>query len=136
MPADESLLLMHFLDTVFPLQYPMYKPGISEGGRGWLHSLLLQTKPLYHSALAFSAYHRRTALFAKLSPPSQVAALVQQAKHFDICIQEVNEFSQNSCSKNGLGIAFAIVQLVFFQVTTPQVFIFCYADKGFQAIYR
>jgi hypothetical protein len=95
----------------------MYKPGILEGGRGWLHSLLLQTKPLYHSALAFSAYHRRTILSATLSPQSQVAALVQQAKHFDICIKQVNDFSQDSCSKNGLGIAFAVVQLVFFQVS-------------------
>jgi hypothetical protein len=95
----------------------MYKPGILEGGRGWLHSLLLQTKPLYHSALAFSAYHRRTILSAMLSPQSQVAALVQQAKHFDICIKQVNGFSQDSCSKNGLGIAFAVAQLVFFQVS-------------------
>ena len=48
---DDSILLMHFLDSVFPLQYPMYKPEISEGERGWLLSLLLRAKSFYHAAL-------------------------------------------------------------------------------------
>ena len=28
---------MHFLDNIFPLQYPVFKLGILEGGRGWLY---------------------------------------------------------------------------------------------------
>lgn len=107
---------MHFLDTVFSLQFPMYQPGILEGGRGWLHSLMFQTKPLYHAALAFSAYHRRITMLSRLSPSSQVAALVQQAKHFDICIKQVSGYSQNSCAMNGLGIAIAVIQVAFFEV--------------------
>jgi hypothetical protein len=114
--ADESVLLMHFLDNVFPLQYPMYRPGILEGGRGWLLALLLRTKPLYHAALALSAYHRRTLILAKISHPHQVAALVQQEKHLEICIKSVNQFAQNSCPNNGLGIVTSVVQLVFFEV--------------------
>jgi hypothetical protein len=114
--ADESVLLMHFLDNVFPLQYPMYKPGILEGGRGWLLALLLRMKPLYHAALALSAYHRRTIILAKISHPCRVAALVQQEKHLEICMKSVNQFAQNSCPKNGLGIATSVVQLVFFEV--------------------
>jgi len=114
--ADESVLLMHFLDHVFPLQYPMYKPGIPEGGRGWLLALLLRTKPLYHAALALSGYHRRTTTPAKISHPCRAAALVQQEKHLEICIQSVHQFAQNSCPNNGLGIATSVVQLVFFEV--------------------
>jgi hypothetical protein len=94
----------------------MYKPGILEGGRGWLLALLLRTKPLYHAALALSAYHRRTVELAKISHPCQVAALVQQEKHLEICIKSVNQFTQNSCPNNGLGIMTSVVQLVFFEV--------------------
>ena len=107
---------MHFLDKVFPLQYPMYNPGIQEGGRGWLLALLLRTKPLFYAVLALSAYHRRIIALAKMSCSCRVAALVQQEKHLEDCIKEVNQFAQNSCPKNGLGIATAVVQLVFFEV--------------------
>ncbi|KAF7908754.1 uncharacterized protein EAF01_004509 [Botrytis porri] len=54
----EASLLMHYLDIVFPLQFRFYRPLASEGGRGWLLSILLQTKPLYHAALSLSAYHQ------------------------------------------------------------------------------
>ena len=107
---------MHFLDNVFPLQYPMYKPGTLEGVRGWLLALVLRTKPLYHAALAVSAYHRRMIIHAKISHPCRVATLVQQEKHVEICIKSVSQFAQNSCPYNGLGITTAVVQLVFFEV--------------------
>ena len=94
----------------------MYKPGILEGGRGWLLALLLQTKPLYHAALALSAYHRRTIMHAKISHPCRVAALVQQEKHLEICIKSVNQVAQNSCPNKGLGIVTSVIQLVFFEV--------------------
>ncbi|KAF2812002.1 uncharacterized protein BDZ99DRAFT_285148 [Mytilinidion resinicola] len=54
---DEASLLMHYLDHVFLLQFPFYKPSIQEGGRGWLLSILMQTKPLYYAALSLAAYH-------------------------------------------------------------------------------
>jgi hypothetical protein len=63
-PPSDAILLMHFLDHVFPLQYPMYHPSIVSGGRGWFLSLLLRTKPLYHAALALSSYHHGTVVYA------------------------------------------------------------------------
>ncbi len=60
MPANEAFLLMHYLDNVFPLQFPMYKPSFIDGGRGWFLSLLLRTKPLYHAALALASFHTGT----------------------------------------------------------------------------
>jgi hypothetical protein len=55
-------LLMHYLDHVFPLQFPFYKPSIAAGGRGWLLSILTTTKPLYHAAISLASYHRRSTL--------------------------------------------------------------------------
>jgi hypothetical protein len=107
---------MHFLDNVFPLQYPMYKPGIPEGGRGWLLALLIRTKSLYHAALALSAYHRRTITPARISQSCRLDSLVQQEMHLEICIKLVNEFAQNSCPYITLGVVASVVQLAFFEV--------------------
>jgi hypothetical protein len=63
-PANEAVLLMHYLDNVFPLQFPMYKPSFIDGGRGWFLSLLLRTKPLYHAALALASFHTGTLYIA------------------------------------------------------------------------
>lgn len=60
----EAALLMHYLDYVFPLQFPFYKHSSNKGGRGWLLSLLMQLEPLYHAALSISAYHRHFELFS------------------------------------------------------------------------
>ena len=59
MDDDEASLLMHYLDHVFHLQFRFYQPSIWNGGRGWLLSTLMQTKPLYQAALSLAAYHRQ-----------------------------------------------------------------------------
>jgi hypothetical protein len=61
---EEASLLMHYLDSVFPLQFPFYKHSAVKGGRGWLLSLLMQLEPLYHAALSVSSYHMHFVEFA------------------------------------------------------------------------
>ncbi|KAH6672156.1 fungal-specific transcription factor domain-containing protein [Halenospora varia] len=122
--GNDMVLLMHFLDTVFPLQYPMYKPGILEGGRGWLLALLLRTKPLYHAALALSVYHRRKLLAGlQHDHPCNTARLVEQEHHLAICLTEFQKTIKSvqhlvtlTCPKHGLGIMASIAQLVFFEL--------------------
>ncbi|KAG0652011.1 pestheic acid cluster transcriptional regulator 3 [Hyphodiscus hymeniophilus] len=58
-PQLESFLLMHYLDFVFPAQFPFYSPDASQGGRGWYLGLLMRSKPLYNAALTLAAYHHR-----------------------------------------------------------------------------
>jgi hypothetical protein len=115
---------MHFLDHVFPLQYPVYKPGIQAGGRGWLLSALLQTKSLYHAALALSAYHHQTAASTMLSQPCQIATLVMQEKHLETCIKSLNTFTHTSCPSGELNIMMTIIQLSFFEVLSSSYIIF------------
>jgi hypothetical protein len=117
-PVEESTLLMHFLDEVFPLQYPMYKPSVFQGGRGWLLALLLRTKPLFHVALAFAIYHRRIATHTTLNEASRMAYLVQQETNLGLSIEMLNTFAQNSCPASQLGIVTSVAQLMFFEVWT------------------
>jgi C6 transcription factor Pro1 len=60
----EASLLMHYLDYVFPLQFPFYKHSAIKGGRGWLLSILMQLEPLYHAALSISSYHMHFGVYA------------------------------------------------------------------------
>jgi hypothetical protein len=113
--VDETTLLMHFLDDLFPLQFPLYKPSALEGGRGWLLPLLLRVKPLYHAALTFGAYYRTVAL-PTISQSSRVAAKIERGKHFEICIRSLNQFAKHSCPYRKLGIVTTVVQLTFYEV--------------------
>jgi hypothetical protein len=119
---------MHFLDVVFPLQYPMYRSGITEGGRGWLLSLLFHTKPLYHAALGLSAYHRGTVLLAEQRVGCHAIAATEKETHLALCltdfqqsIKKVGRWVKESCPENVIGIMACVVQLVFFEVgvSTP-----------------
>ena len=59
---DQASLLMHFFDHVVPRLFRFYNPSVMEGGRGWLLSILIRTKPLYKMALSLSAYHQQSIL--------------------------------------------------------------------------
>jgi hypothetical protein len=69
----ETTLLMNYLDNVFPLQFNCYVPPATELGRGWLLALLTRTKPLFHAALALSAYTMHTIL--KKSQPARIRCI-------------------------------------------------------------
>ena len=56
--ANDLDMIMNYLDNIFPLQYYFYQPSAAERGRGWLLSMLLRSKPLYYTALAFSSVQK------------------------------------------------------------------------------
>jgi len=56
--ANDLEMIMNYLDNIFPLQYYFYQPSAAERGRGWLLSILLRSKPLYYTALAFSSVQK------------------------------------------------------------------------------
>lgn len=127
---NEAALLMHFVDNVFPLQYPMYKPEVSEGGRGWLLSLLLKTKPLYHASIGLSAYHRGVVLRELTSGGCTKPSIAEQESHLAICLTEFQEairsahdcakdcvYGRDICVGSSLAIMACVVQLVFFEVS-------------------
>lgn len=57
---DEASLLMHYLDHVFPYQYPCFDKG--RWSRGWLLWLLSKNGPLYRASLGLAALHQRSLL--------------------------------------------------------------------------
>lgn len=56
----EAQLLVHYLDYIFPLQYPYYTDEPALGGRGWLFWLLMKRGPLHQAVLTLAALHHHT----------------------------------------------------------------------------
>ncbi|KAG0645738.1 Pestheic acid cluster transcriptional regulator 3 [Hyphodiscus hymeniophilus] len=84
----EASLMMHYLDHVFFIQFRFYSPSISAGGRGWLLSLLTQTKPLYHAALSLSA------CLALEGDEAQTDYLKELERHHNLALKELQLFIQ------------------------------------------
>ncbi len=88
---DEQNLLMHYLDHVFPLQFRFYDPSISDGGRGWLLSILMRTKPLYHAALTLAAYHQQASLCPALAKTER-CTLDELLGHHILAVRELRRY--------------------------------------------
>ncbi|KAH7131847.1 fungal-specific transcription factor domain-containing protein [Dendryphion nanum] len=110
---EDSLDLMSFLDYVFPLQYPMYKPSISDGGRGWLMTTILQSDATYHAALALGACYRGT--YAN-DHTTRAKTLVQQGEHLQITLGMLNRAAHNLCPQTTLSIPITMIQVFFFEL--------------------
>jgi hypothetical protein len=94
-------LLMHYLDNVFPCQFRFYRPALQDGGRGWLLSLLMQTKPLYLAACSKAAYHQQ--MIQSLTGRKSKPYLANIALHcqYNAAITELRKYLQemDSCGR-------------------------------------
>jgi len=110
---DETGLLMHYLDYVFPLQFPFYKHSPASGGRGWLLSLLLKAEPLYHAALSVASYHQHYELYcevfenrygtsAMLNDLPPCSRLNAQLRRHTLAIERLQQYLEKLRSKTGM----------------------------------
>jgi len=116
----ETSLMMHYLDHVFFIQFRFYTPSISAGGRGWLLSLLTQTKPLYHAALSLSA------CLAQEGGEAQTDYLQELERHHNLTLMELQLFIQahsehtSTAFESNVQILACMVQLISFEVNVFQ----------------
>jgi hypothetical protein len=109
---DETGLLMHYLDYVFPLQFPFYNHTVATGGRGWLLSLLLQVEPLYHAALSIASYHQHYELYYRLYESQHGITLLcdlpvchrleEQSRRYILSIERLQQHLKQMSSKTGM----------------------------------
>jgi hypothetical protein len=111
---------MYFLDVVFPLQYPMYRPSFMEEGRGWILSLLLRSKPFYFTALALSAQYQK----ASNAAASSTNSLSEQETQQSLYLMELQPYIRNveqwaeEAERNELpGIMASVLHLIFLDVS-------------------
>jgi C6 transcription factor Pro1 len=121
----ESTLLMNYLDHVFPLQFNCYVPPVVELGRGWLLALLTRTKPLYHAALAISAFYMHSVILKTGRSRTRCMNNHWEAMkiHHALAFQELqiqisasNHGEKVASLKESIEILACIIQLVSFEV--------------------
>ncbi|KFY06751.1 hypothetical protein V492_07782 [Pseudogymnoascus sp. VKM F-4246] len=96
----DAELLMHYLDHVFPLQFPFYKPSVAAGGRGWLLSILTMTKPLYHAAISLASYHRQSMMCRDDASKDWGLELESMERQYARALSELRQYLANIGDKN------------------------------------
>lgn len=127
----ENFLITLYLDTVFPLLFPQYKPTTLSGGRSWISALLKTNKAVFHSALSTSAYYF-TLMLAKdathtLRTPCEQHVWDTLDKHMEMSIQAIKHdmdqhHLQGSCSDvfSKLHVLEGVVQYLIFTTAMSQ----------------
>lgn len=116
----ETTLLMNYLDHVFPVQFNCYTPPVTELGRGWLLALLTRTKPLYHAALALSAFYMHSILLKTGRLICQQRQWEEMKKHHSLAFKElqVQIAGLNDCPslKSTIETLACIIQMISFEL--------------------
>lgn len=127
----ENFLITLYLDTVFPLLFPQYKPALLSGGRSWISALLKTNKAVYHSALSTSAYYF-TLILAKdathtLRTPCEQHVWDTLDKHMEMSLNAIKHdmshyHLQGACSDvfSKLHVLEGVVQYLVFAAAMPQ----------------
>jgi hypothetical protein len=121
----EASLLMHYLDHIFPLQFPFYKPSVSEGGRGWLLDFILRTRPLFHAVLSLKLCHMQSSQSFENLNKCDPNLLEDIEKHHTLALSELRnhidglELSTGSANlSRKIEILACMMQLVSFEVSS------------------
>ncbi|KAH9223844.1 fungal-specific transcription factor domain-containing protein [Leptodontidium sp. 2 PMI_412] len=52
----ELSLIMSYLDYVFPVLFPFYRPSILEGSRSWMLVLIMKNRGIYHTIISLTSF--------------------------------------------------------------------------------
>ena len=52
----ELSLIMTYLDHVFPVLFPFYRPSILEGSRAWMLVLIMKNRGIYHTIISLASF--------------------------------------------------------------------------------
>jgi hypothetical protein len=118
-------LLMHFIDYVFPIEFPFYSPSFWSG-RGWLLTLLIRTRPLYHAALSISAYHH-SALNKARYLKCKILTWKELQVHHTLALKELHDAMKDLDQGGGakgqvdfnIQALATVVQMIAFEVCFP-----------------
>jgi len=119
---------MQYLDHIFPLQFPFYKPSVSEGGRGWLLDLILRTRPLFHAVLSLKLCHMQSSQSLENLNKCDPNILEETDKHHTLALSELRshidglELSTGSVNvARKIEILACMLQLVSFEVSSSLI---------------
>ncbi|ATY61675.1 C6 transcription [Cordyceps militaris] len=125
--AQDTHLIMNYVDFVFPYLFPYYQPPILVGGRGWvLDAFLHGNRSIYYTAIALSSWFFGVLLAGGLEQHAACTDRMARQLHHQMGIS-LKELQKNiyaiSAKKDkfdireGLGVMQSVIQMLIFEVT-------------------
>lgn len=119
----EDMLFIHYLDEVFPIQFPLYH-SLGRQGRGWLFSKLRRVKPAYHACLTLSQHQQNTT-----RPQNNVGTVPHtDNRYYNLALEQMQEILKSPYAWNetmylsrSLETLTCILHLLFCEVLYPSV---------------
>ncbi|OAL74678.1 hypothetical protein A7D00_0272 [Trichophyton violaceum] len=126
----EASLLMFYLDHIFQIQFPFYRPSLREGGRTWLLSLLTSTKPVYYATLSVAALYWSITIEQHDSNNKEQSHTLhaESDRHRSTALEELRVFIDKSNVygmaeklKASVSALACIMQLLFFECAANRI---------------
>ncbi|TQV96307.1 C6 transcription factor [Cordyceps javanica] len=125
--AQDTHLIMNYVDFVFPYLFPHYQPPILVGGRGWvLDAFLHGSRSIYYTAIALSSWFFGVLLAGGEEKHAACTERMARQLHHQmgISLQElqknvsaISAQRDNFDVREGLGVMQSVIQMLIFEVT-------------------
>ncbi|KAF1737488.1 Transcriptional regulatory protein pro1 [Beauveria bassiana] len=126
--AQDTHLIMNYVDFVFPYLFPHYQPPILVGGRGWvLDAFLHGSRSIYYTAISLSSWFFGVLLAGGEEEHAGCTDRMAQQLHcqMGIGLQElqkniyaISAKRDNFDIREGLSVMQSVIQMLIFEVTT------------------
>ncbi|KAJ3491331.1 hypothetical protein NLG97_g5615 [Lecanicillium saksenae] len=125
--AQDTHLIMNYVDFVFPYLFPYYQPPILVGGRGWvLDAFLHGSRSIYYTAIALSSWFFGVLLAGGEEKHAACTDRMARQLHHQMGISltelQKNIFAISAKKDNfdireGLSVMQSVIQMLVFEVT-------------------
>ncbi|KAI8630253.1 fungal-specific transcription factor domain-containing protein [Xylariaceae sp. FL1651] len=118
--SDDFVLIMFYIDNVFPFLFPFYQPPLLQGGRAWVLEMMMTSPVVRQAALCQSSYFfslsRGT---ANGGPPWDTAVLAQTREAFGVLRQALQVMTGSNITEHLHGavrVMSSIMQVQRFEI--------------------
>ncbi|KAI8944396.1 fungal-specific transcription factor domain-containing protein [Xylaria longipes] len=97
---DDSVLIMFYIEHVFPFLFPFYQPPLLQGGRAWVLKMMMTSPVVRQATLCQSSYFFSLSRSATNGGPLWETVLTQTKEAFEILRQALQVISGSNITEH------------------------------------
>ncbi|KAI1421287.1 fungal-specific transcription factor domain-containing protein [Xylaria sp. FL1777] len=117
--SDESVLIMFYIERVFPFLFPFYQPPLLQGGRAWILKMIMTSPVIRQATLCQSSYFFSLSRGVADGGPLWEAVLTQTREAFEVLRQALQVISGSDLTEHLHGavrVLSSIMQVQRFEI--------------------
>ncbi|KAI1270801.1 fungal-specific transcription factor domain-containing protein [Xylaria sp. FL0933] len=117
--SDDSVLIMFYMEHVFPFLFPFYQPPLLQGGRAWILKMVMTSPVVRQAALCQSSYFFLLSRGAAHGDPLWETVLKQTREAFEVLRQALQVISESNIAEHLHGavrVMSSIMQVQRFEI--------------------